>query len=96
MELPVKYFLAAVIATAAVSGGASAHPRLEAQIRSPVGLIGADQATGAAPDLTVGFGGGGRDLQGRTLSSSSRGNAQFPERPATAQNLGSTSGGPAY
>lgn len=98
MELPVKYFLAAAFAAMTLSGGASAHSRLDAQVRPLVAPIAADEAMGAAPDVAVGFGGMGemRDLQGRPLSSSARGNAQFPERPAAAQNLGGTSGGPAY
>lgn len=37
-----------------------------------------------------------RDRQGRDLRSSTRGNAQFPERLPTQQNLGSTAGGPEY
>ncbi|MGY2049119.1 hypothetical protein [Methylobacterium sp. JK268] len=37
-----------------------------------------------------------RDVQGRDLRSSTRGNARFPERPAAAQNLGATAGGPVY
>lgn len=36
------------------------------------------------------------DVQGRDLRSSTRGNAQFPERPYEAQNLGGTAGGPGF
>ncbi|WP_132255485.1 hypothetical protein [Methylobacterium segetis] len=93
----MKYFLAAAFAAATLSG-ASAHSRLDAHVRPPAEMVVADEAIGAAPDVAVGFGGAGemRDLQGRPLSNSARGNAQFPERPAAAQNLGGTSGGPAY
>lgn len=37
-----------------------------------------------------------RDVQGRDLRSSTRGNAQFPERPPVQQNLGGTAGGPEF
>ncbi len=37
-----------------------------------------------------------RDVQGRDFRSSTRGNAQFPERPPVQQNLGGTTGGPEF
>lgn len=37
-----------------------------------------------------------RDVQGRDFRSSTRGNAQFPERPPVQQNLGATAGGPEF
>lgn len=37
-----------------------------------------------------------RDVQGRDIRSSTRGNAQFPERPPVQQNLGGTAGGPEF
>ena len=37
-----------------------------------------------------------RDVQGRDFRSSTRGNAQFPERPSVQQNLGTTAGGPEF
>ncbi|AWB25207.1 MULTISPECIES: hypothetical protein [Methylobacterium] len=37
-----------------------------------------------------------RDLQRRDFRSSTRGNAQFPERSPVQQNLGNTSGGPEF
>lgn len=37
-----------------------------------------------------------RDLQGRDFRSSTRGNAEFPERAPEAQNLGNTAGGSAF
>lgn len=38
----------------------------------------------------------GRDLIGRDMRSSTRGNAEFPARPPEAQSLGGTAGGPRY
>lgn len=61
----------------------------------PVRTLGDPEKTGS---LARPFGGERRFRgdQGRDQRSSTRGNAQFPERPPIQQNLGSTSGGPAF
>lgn len=65
----------------------SSRPALDGSI----GLL----ATGSISEGLV-AGALARDVQGRDLRSSTRGNAQFPERPYEAQNLGGTAGGPAF
>lgn len=64
---------------------------IQHQIRAQV----SPETTGSievAPPSTRSIG----DGQGRDLRSSTRGNAQFPERAPEAQNLGETSGGPKF
>ncbi len=94
----MKYILATLVASTIMTGGAWAHPRLTGAAVPAAGWSALEGATGAAPEVTGSLGRvwEGRDPQGRDLRSSTRGNAQFPERPAEAQNLGATSGGPAF
>jgi hypothetical protein len=98
MEHSMKYILATLVASTLMTGGAWAHPRLTGEAVPSAGWSVLEGPTGAAPEVTGSLGRvwEGRDLQGRDLRSSTRGNAQFPERPAAAQNLGTTSGGPAF
>ena len=94
----MKYILATLVASTLMAGGAGAHPRLPGEAVPSAGWSALEGATGAAPEATGSLGRiwEGRDAQGRDLRSSTRGNAQFPERPTAAQNLGTTSGGPAF
>ena len=94
----MKYILATLVVSTLMTGGAWAHPRLPGEAVPPAGWSVLEGAMGAAPETTGSLGRvwEGRDPQGRDLRSSTRGNAQFPERPAAAQNLGNTSGGPAF
>jgi len=87
----------------ALGGNALAHPlpavqggRVNEGSLRPAFDAGSDlDATGSILDgRTIGF--PARDAQGRDLRSSTRGNAQFPERPYEAQNLGGTAGGPGF
>lgn len=95
---PMKYLLATAMAFTLLAGGASAHPRPAGKPVGPMGWSALKGATGAAPEVMVGLGGISElgDPQGRDLRSSTRGNAEFPERSDAAQNLGNTSGGPAF
>lgn len=94
----MKYILATLVASTIMTGGAWAHPRLTGAAVPAAGWSALEGATGAAPEVTGSLGRvwEGRDPQGRDLRSSTRGNAEFPERPAEAQNLGATSDGPAF
>ncbi len=94
----MKYILATLVASTVMAGGAWAHPRLTGEAVPSAGWSVLEGSTGAAPEATGSLGSvwGGRDLEGRDLRSSTRGNAEFPERPTAAQNLGATSGGPAF
>ncbi|GAB6846143.1 hypothetical protein JCM2811A_51460 [Methylorubrum rhodinum] len=97
-----NYFVV-VLALAASAAPASASPSSGTwapaaaaavfQAQSTPGL--GPQATGSLPsDSRVKL--DARDVLGRDMRSSTRGNAQFPERAPEAQNLGDTSGGPQY
>ncbi len=86
-----------------LGGNAWAHPRSEVQGDPIVEWNSRPAFDGNAdPEATASILGGrtagalARDVQGRDLRSSTRGNAQFPERPYEAQNLGGTAGGPGF
>lgn len=74
---------------------AQAGSRLHHHKGPPVHTLQDPETTGSLAHPFVGEG-RFRDGQGRDQRSSTRGNAQFPERPPIQQNLGSTSGGPAF
>lgn len=86
-----------------LGGNAWAHPRSAAQ-GNPIAEWSPRPAFdgNADPEVTASILEGrtaealSRDAQGRDLRSSTRGNAQFPERPSEAQNLGGTAGGPGF
>jgi hypothetical protein len=90
-------FVGIALATLAFVGTASAAPtwrtrtgpRLHASYPTPALR---DPETTGSLNRTRGL----RDVQGRDFRSSTRGNAQFPERPPTQQNLGGTAGGPEF
>ncbi len=93
------------LALVAVAAAAPAFAGPNADIRSPAPSAAAFSRThtsGMGPLTTGGLGGdtisdsGVRDASGRDMRSSTRGNAQFPEREPEAQNLGGTAGGPQY
>lgn len=94
----MKYVLATALASALLAGGAWAHPSSAGEPTRLTGWSALEAGTGAGAGPMAGPGPAwlGHDLQGRDLRSSTRGNAQFPERPPAAQNLGATSGGPAF
>lgn len=90
----MKHLLVLAAAAVAFASTASATPgshavqhRAQAQV-SP-------ETTGSVARAPV-WAQNVRDLQGRDFRSSTRGNAQFPERAPEAQNLGNTAGGPGY
>lgn len=92
------------LATLALVGTASASPgwqpgtgsRLERRHpRYPARALRAPETTGSLAG-SMGRVRASRDVQGRDFRSSTRGNAQFPERPPIQQNLGATTGGPVF
>jgi hypothetical protein len=99
MKISFALALITVVAASPAFAGPNAH------IRSPAPSAAAfsrPDTSGMDPLTTGSLGGdaisdsGVRDAVGRDLRSSTRGNAQFPEREPEAQNLGGTAGGPRY
>jgi hypothetical protein len=98
-----KQLFAVALAALSLGNGAWAHPG-PSIARDAVMVQGAKPTYDGrmAPETTGSILAGpaaqplARDTQGRDIRSSTRGNAQFPERPLEAQNLGGTSGGPAF
>ncbi len=93
----MNFAIAIALATLVSAGAASAAPVWHARtgthfhaVRYAPGLR-APETTGSIGELRV-----PRDLQSRDARSSTRGNAQFPERLPYQQNLGQTSGGPEF
>lgn len=90
----MKYLLVMAATAVAFAGAASAAPADRLAQHRVQGQV-LPKATGSiatAPRRA----GHRRDAQGRDLRSSTRGNAQFPERAPEAQNLGGTAGGPKF
>lgn len=99
MNYPFAVFLALATFAAPASAGPHSDTREPAtaaavlQARSAPGI--GPQATGSLPSGPRSES-DARDVLGRDMRSSTRGNAQFPERAPEAQNLGGTAGGPQY
>lgn len=90
----MKYVFVIAMAAAAFASTASAAPGGYVVPQSVYTEV-SPEVTGSivrTPDRAGSVG----DLQGRDFRSSTRGNAQFPERAPEAQNLGNTSGGPEF
>ncbi|AWN42560.1 hypothetical protein [Methylobacterium durans] len=98
-----KHLTVIALTILSLGGNAWAHPRSTVQDGRIVEW-GSRPASGRStdPEATASIlegrtaGTVARDVQGRDLRSSTRGNAQFPERPYEAQNLGGTAGGPGF
>ncbi|MDE4915945.1 hypothetical protein PQI07_35825 [Methylobacterium sp. 092160098-2] len=101
MDKIMKLFVGIALATLAFVGTASAAPSWQTRTGPRVH---ASYPTPALrdPETTGSLAGslnrtrGLRDVQGRDFRSSTRGNAQFPERLPAQQNLGGTAGGPEF
>lgn len=97
----MKPFVGIDLATLAFVGTASAAPTSQTRT-GPRGHALYPTPALRDPETTGSLAGslnrtrGLRDLQGRDFRSSTRGNAQFPERPPVQQNLGGTTGGPEF
>jgi len=100
----MKHLVGIALATLALAGTASAtpgwQPRAGSQLHRqhtghPARVLRDPEATGSLAG-SVSRSKVPRDVQGRDFRSSTRGNAQFPERLPAQQNLGGTSGGPEY
>lgn len=93
----MKFALAIALATLVSAGAASAAPAR--QVRTGTHLHAVHHAPALHDPATTDSIGRlrvPRDLQGRDFRSSTRGNAQFPERLPAQQNLGGTAGGPEF
>ncbi|AWB25922.1 hypothetical protein DA075_34555 [Methylobacterium currus] len=95
-------FFAVVLALAAFVAPASANPHSGTRDPAAASILQARSAPGIGPQATGSLPNGSRselDARGglgRDMRSSTRDNAQFPERAPEAQNLGGTAGGPQY
>lgn len=100
----MKRLTSIALATLALVGTASAAPgwqpgtgsQLERHHRGYSARALRDPRTTGSLAGSVGRVRVSRDVQGRDFRSSTRGNAQFPERPPVQQNLGTTAGGPEF